>query len=268
MTKIGFIGAGNMATALMNGILDKAIYNHDDIIVSDKDQPKLAAAKDELKVFTTQNNIEVVEKSDIVFLAVKPQVISAVLEEIKDSISDDKMIISIAAGIKIGNIESIIGNKKIIRVMPNTPCLVGEMAAGFSPNAQLSDQDIDKAREILESSGKAFQLDEDLIDAVTGLSGSGPAFVARLIEAFTEAGKENNLPEDVAYALALKTFEGTAKLLSEKKLKPSELVDLVSSPNGTTVAGREILEDSDMNDIISKTITRATERSKELGEKK
>jgi len=265
MGQVGFIGAGNMATALIAGIIAKAIYNPDEIIASDKDESKLAGIKSEQNILTTQDNIEVINKSDIIFLAVKPQIINTILNEIKDVVSDDKIIISIAAGIKIKQIESILGNKKIVRVMPNTPCLVGQMAAGMSPNSQTTDKEISKVKEILESSGTVIQLDESLLDAVTGLSGSGPAFVARLIEAFTEAGKNNNLPEDIAYKLALKTFEGTAKLLSEKNLKPNELIDMVSSPNGTTVAGREILENSDINDTINKTITKATERSKELG---
>ena len=265
MTQIGFIGAGNMAYALMKGILDKGIYGSDDIIASDKDNSRLAALKKDLKVFTTKDNNEVIDKSNIIFLAVKPQIIGPVLDEIKERLSDDKIIVSIAAGIKIDFIESKIGDKKIVRVMPNTPCLVGEMAAGMSPNSQLNKTEAKKVKDILKSSGKVFQIEESLLDAVTGLSGSGPAFVARLIESFTKAGKDNNLPEDVSYELALKTFEGTAKLLAQNNMKPKELIDMVSSPNGTTVAGRSILESSDVNDVISKTITKATQRSKELG---
>ena len=267
MTKIGFIGAGNMATALIAGILAKSICNSNEVIASDKDKSKLTDLKNKQNIITTQNNVEVVEKSDMIILAVKPQIINIILNEIKEVVNDNKIIISIAAGITISQIESILENRKIVRVMPNTPCLVGQMAAGMSPNNKLTDKEIAKVKEMLESSGIVLQLDESLLDAVTGLSGSGPAFVARLIESFTEAGKSNNLPEDVAYKLALKTFEGTAKLLSEKNLKPNELIEMVSSPNGTTVAGREILENSDINNIINKTITKATERSKELGEK-
>ncbi|MCK5283318.1 MAG: pyrroline-5-carboxylate reductase [Nanoarchaeota archaeon] len=261
MAKIGFIGSGNMAQALIKAILDKGISK--DIISSDVDEKKLDDIKNRLKINTTKDNKEVVEKSDIIFIAVKPGDIGRILDEIKISI-DNKIIVSIAAGIKISYIESKIGDKKIARVMPNTPCLVGEMAAAFSPK-NLTNDEILTIESILSSAGRVFMLEEELLDAVTGLSGSGPAFVARLIQAFTEAGMENGLDKNVAYELSLKTFEGTAKLLAEKGMMPEELIKIVSSPNGTTVAGREILDNSDIKEIIKKTIKKAAERSKELG---
>ena len=149
--------------------------------------------------------------------------------------------------------------------MPNTPCLVGEMAAGFAVGKNVKDREIKIVEEILNSAGKAFYLKEELLDAVTGLSGSGPAFVARLIEYFIEAGENEGLGKDIAAELALQTFKGTAKLLQESGMTPDELVKIVSSPGGTTVAGREVLENSDVKDILIKTVKKATERSKELG---
>lgn len=265
MVRIGFIGAGNMASALIKGILSRGISDTSGIIASDKDKTKLERIKRELGILTAKDNIEVVQKASVIFIAVKSQDIDTVLDEIKEGVSETKIIVSIAAGIRINHIESKLGRKKIVRVMPNTPCLVGEMAAGFTPNEQLKEEEIETIEIILSSAGKAFMLKEELLDAVTGLSGSGPAFVARLIEAFKEAGIENGLDEETAYKLTLKTFEGTAKLLAEKKMQPKELIDMVSSPKGTTLAGREILDNSDVKEIIKKTIKRATERSKELG---
>jgi pyrroline-5-carboxylate reductase len=262
--KIGFIGSGNMAKALMKGILDKSVCSKDDLISSDIFPEALEKIKNEFGIKVTDDNKEVVKNSDVIFLAVKPQVMDKVLENVKDDV-DDQIFVSIAAGVQIKQIENVLSDKKIVRVMPNTPCLVGEMAAGYSVNSQLNSEDKEKVKMILESSGLAFEMEESKLDAVTGLSGSGPAFVARLIESFTEAGVKNGLEKDVAYALSLKTFLGTAKLLEEMKLEPEELIKMVSSPNGTTVAGREVLESSNYKEIIEKTITKAKERSEELG---
>jgi len=231
------------------------------IIVSDPKNERLKYIKKELKIDVTNDNNEVIKKSDVIFLAVKPQVINQVLEEIN---ADDKLIISIAAGIKLSKLESKLKSTRVVRVMPNTPCLVGEMAAGFAIGERVTDKDIITVEEILNSAGKAFYLKESMLDAVTGLSGSGPAFVARLIEAFVEAGRKQGLGKDVANELAIQTFLGTAKLLQETGMTTDELVGMVSSPNGTTVAGRSVLEKSNYKDIIAKTIEKATKRSKEL----
>lgn len=253
-----------MAFALAKAILNNKITTNKNIIASDINKERLDFVKSELKINTTKDNKEVIKKSEIVFLAIKPQVMDAVLDEIKNIVKD-QLIISIAAGIKLNKLESKLKNKKIVRVMPNTPCLVGEMAAGFAVGKKVNDKYILLVEKILNSAGKAFYLKEDLLDAVTGLSGSGPAFVARLIEAFVEAGQKQGLNKDIATELALQTFKGTAKLLQESGMTPEELVKLVSSPGGTTVAGREILEKSDYKDVIMKTIEKATKRSKELG---
>lgn len=262
MHKIGFIGAGNMAFALAKAIKKAKLAKT--IIVSDINKERLDFVKKQIKINTTKDNKEVIKKSDIIFLAVKPQVIDRVLDEIKNEVKD-QLIISIVAGIKLKKLESKLKNKKIIRVMPNTPCLVGEMAAGFAVGKKVTDKEIKIVEEILNSAGKAFYLKEELLDAVTGLSGSGPAFIARLIEALIEGGIKSGLNKDIATELALQTCLGTAKLLIESGMTPDELVKMVSSPGGTTVAGREILENSDVKDILIKTIKRATERSKELG---
>lgn len=261
--KLGFIGAGNMAYAMMKSIIDKNVLSSSNIIVSDISDDLLENRKNELNVNITKDNQEIINFADVVILAIKPQVIGLVLEGIKEHVNN-QIIVSIAAGIKIEHMKKILGDKKIVRVMPNTPCLVGEMAAGYS-YINLNEEELDLIKNILDANGVANQLDESLLDAVTGLSGSGPAFVARFIEAFIEAGVENGLSKDIAYKLSLQTFLGTAKLLLEKDLSPEQLVEMVSSPNGTTVAGREVLESSNYKEIVKKTITNAVERSKELG---
>ena len=258
--KIGFIGAGNMAFALAKAIKNSNLAKS--IIASDVNKERIDFIKKELKIDATHDNSEVVNGSDIIFIAVKPQAIDSVLDEIQDT---EKLIISIAAGVKISKIEGKLKKAKIGGVMQNTHCLVAEMEAGFAVSNKVTSGEVKLVAEILSSAGKAFYLKEEKLDAVTGLSGSGPAFVARLIEAFIEAGQKEGLNKDMATELAVQTFLGTAKLLQESGMSPDELVKLVSSPNGTTVAGREILEKSDYKDIIIKTIKRATERSKELG---
>jgi pyrroline-5-carboxylate reductase len=261
MYSIGFIGAGNMAFALAKAVKKAKLAKS--IIASDISDERLDFVKKELQIKTTKDNIKVVLSSDIIFLAVKPQVIDIILDEIKEKVKS-QLIISIAAGVKIKKLESKL-NGKVVRVMPNTPCLVGEMAAGFAVGKKVTNREIKIVEELLNSAGKAFFLNEELLDAVTGLSGSGPAFVARLIESFIEGGIKCGLNKDIASELTLQTFLGTAKLILESGLAPDELVRMVSSPGGTTVAGREVLEKSNLKDIIIKTVKKATDRSKELG---
>lgn len=254
---IGFIGCGNMAGAMIAGLKSKGI------ISSDSSIEKLNNAKKRYGIKITQSNIEVVKKSEIIVLATKPGDIETVLKEVKSEIRN-KIIISIAAGIKIKKIVSVIGNKKIVRVMPNTPALVGEMAAGYSTNNLTKIEEI-QVYNLLSKFGLAIKMDEDKLDYVTGLSGSGPAFIAHIIDSFAKAGADAGLDEATSYALTLKTFQGTTKLLIEKNMTPEQLINMVSSPNGTTVAGRSILEKSDVEKVINETVKKAVQRSFEMG---
>ena len=204
----------------------------------------------------------VAEAAEAIFIAVKPQDIQAVLEAIRDT---DRLLISIAAGVAISRIEGVCKLARVVRVMPNTPCLVGAMAAGYAFGSRIRPADRELVKQLLGAAGYAAEVEEQLLDAVTGLSGSGPAFVARLIEAFIEAGKGLGLEPEVARNLSLQTFFGTAKLLADTGMESRKLVEMVSSPKGTTVAGREVLEASDYTDVIGETIRAAAERSKELG---
>ncbi len=253
--KLGFIGVGNMGYALVSGL-----KNEHEILAYDLNEANKERAKD---VCTIVDSNKEIMKADVIFLCVKPQIISAVLEEVKDLI-DNQIILSIAAGVTISDIKEVIGDKKIVRVMPNTPCLVGEMAAGYSCSG-MNEVERENINKILNSVGLAYELSEDKIEAVTGLSGSGPAFVARLIQYFTEVAIDNGLKKDVAHNLAIKTFRGTAEML--KTMTPDELINMVSSPNGATIAGREVLENSDVKEVIRGTVKRCIERSIELGQK-
>ena len=264
MLRIGFIGAGKMAEALIKAVIDSKITHSKNIYASDKNKERLEYIKKETKINVFNDNKKIINNSDIVFLAVKPQNMDEVLDEIKDIVKN-QLIVSIAAGITLKRLESKLKNRRIIRVMPNTPCLVGEMAAGFSLGKNCNDKDAKIIEEILNSAGKAFLIKEELLDAVTGLSGSGPAFIAYLLEGMIEGGVKSGLNRDIATELALQTAKGTAKLLQETGMTTQELIKAVSSPGGTTIAGREILESSDVKEILIKTIEKAAKRSKELG---
>lgn len=230
--------------------------------VSSEQIARLAEAAGASRTEPAASNAEVADRADILFLAVKPQILPSVLPELAQTTC---LVVSIAAGTRISTIEAVLTKARVIRVMPNTPGLVGEMAAGYSAGSRATTGDMQTIGRLLSSAGVAIEVAEDLLDTVTGISGSGPAFVARFIEAFTKAGVANGLTEADASALVLATFSGTARLLAEKGLSPEELVQMVSSPNGTTVAGRAVLESSPYESIIRKTVDTTIARSRELG---
>lgn len=202
------------------------------------------------------------DAADVLILAVKPQVLPSVLPEIA---ATEALVVSIAAGVPLDVLESGLPAARVVRVMPNTPSLIGMMAGAYACGTAVTEADRTTVAQLLGTAGSVFELDEPLLDVVTGLSGSGPAFVARLIEAFADAGHAAGLPRDVADELARATFEGTAALLRERGMTPEELVSMVSSRGGTTVAGRAVLEQSTMSAIVGETIAAAAERSRELG---
>lgn len=216
-------------------------------------------------VTVTCSNTQVTNDSDIVFIAVKPQNIDNVLEQIRDT---EKLIVSIAAGVSLRRLETNLKKARLIRVMPNTPCLVGEMAGGFSLGVRAKKEDGDMLKKLLKKSGYIFQLDEELLDVVTALSGSGPAFISYIIKAMADGATKQGLPKNVAKKLAIQTVLGTGKLLRDMDFSPEDLIEMVSSPSGTTIAGRQVLENSDVKDILEKTIAVATERGREIGRSK
>ncbi|MFC1690581.1 pyrroline-5-carboxylate reductase [Nanoarchaeota archaeon] len=263
---IGFIGAGKMAQALITSLLDTNTVGCGQIIVGNRNQEKLELLQKETCVQVAANNIEVAKKSSILFLTVKPQDMDSLLDEIKDTVKEDQIIISIAAGISIEQLESKL-KAKVVRVMPNTPCIVGEMAAGYSFGKGIKNDDKTAVEELLNAAGVAIEVEEEKLDAVTGLSGSGPAFVALLIQAFQEAGTNQGLNKEESTKLAVQTFLGTAKLLKEKEISAEELIKIVASPGGTTEKGLEVLNNSNIKELIENAVVAAARRSKELRSK-
>jgi len=262
MARIGFIGGGNMAEALVKGMTSQGMK---DIIVSDIKEDRLRYLSEHYNVKTTTSNTDVITSSDIIILAVKPQNMDTVLDEISPFITEDKLIVSIAAGIKLDYLSSKLRTKRLIRVMPNTPALVQEGMTVMSLCECFSDTTpVSMVREIFMSVGKVITLPEKYMDSVTALSGSGPAFIARFIEAMIEAGISMGLSQDDAYTLAVQTAIGTAELL-KTGMTPSRLREMVTSPGGTTAAGLETFEKRGLKDIVKDALFSAQERSKELG---
>ena len=259
---ISFIGTGKMATALISCIHESSLGYL--IIASDKDTGNLNKIKSKFNLKTTADNKEAAKNSDIVFICVKPQDIDDVLIEIKNEIRNH-LVVSIAAGIKTKHIESMLGKKRVIRVMPNINCLVGEMAAGFSAGKHATKYDIKNVKEILDSAGISFFIREDLIDALSVVSGAGPAFFAYFIQAIAEAGIKKGLPGEIAYKLAAKTALGTGKLILEKNLSPEDVIKMVASKKGVTLEGLKVLNKYKVKAILEKTVNAAHKRSRELG---
>ncbi len=265
--EFGFIGAGNMAEAVMNGLISGGLAEPDEIIAGEILPARRDYITENLGVETTANNVAVAESTDFIILAVKPQYIALVLEELNPYLSPDHLVMSIAAGVRINFIESRLEEGvRVIRVMPNQPCMVGETAAGYALGTNATEEDGERVQEILDLVGVAFKLPEQLLDAVTGLSGSGPAFVYLVIEALADGGVKAGLPRDVSVKLAAQTVLGSAKTILESEKHPAQMKDFVASPAGTTIAGLEILEESGMRGALIRAVDTAAKRSKELGD--
>ena len=266
--KLGFVGGGNMAEAMIKGLLSASFIEAKNIVVSDPIFARQEFLHQEYKVKVTGDNREAVEKSDIIILAVKPQTIKKMLRGIHDLVNEKKLVVSIAAGISIGVIEGILnGDKKapVVRTMPNTPALVQEGVTAIAPGSHVSKADLLLAHRLFEAVGKTVDVDEAHLDAVTGLSGSGPAYVFMIIEALSDAGVKMGLPRDVANLLTVQTVLGSAKLARESGKHPGELKDMVTSPGGTTISGLHTLEAGGLRTTLMNAVEAATRRSAELG---
>ncbi len=241
--KIGFIGTGNMGTAIIGGILKKGIANASDIIGSSPDEALRKKAADEFGIETTADNLEVLKKADIVFFSVKPQIIPVVVDEIKDSIREDQLFISIVAGKSMSWYENAFGRKiKLIRTMPNTPALVGEGMTAAVIGELVSEDEKNTALEILGSFGQVEVVSEHLMDAVVAVSGSSPAYIFMLIEAMADGAVAEGMPRVQAYKFASQAVLGSAKMALELGKHPGELKDMVCSPAGTTIEAVRVLE--------------------------
>ncbi|MFQ5901651.1 MAG: pyrroline-5-carboxylate reductase [Thermodesulfobacteriota bacterium] len=266
---IGFIGAGNMGEALIKGLLVSRKVKPAQIIASDPSKSKLSYMVDTYQVGKLNKNSELVQKADIVILAVKPAIVEKVLREVEDNLTQEKLLISIAAGITTDYILSCLSHPcPVVRVMPNTPALVleGISAIFFKGGTKLVIKET--VLDIFNSIGKAVIIeDERLMDVVTGLSGSGPAFAFLFIEALIDGGVKMGLKREVASLLAIQTVLGSAKLAVESGRHLGELKDMVTSPGGTTIAGLHKLEDRGIRGAIIEAVEVATQRSKELSSK-
>jgi pyrroline-5-carboxylate reductase len=265
--KIAFLGGGNMAEALIKGMLSSDVAKSRQMTVTDTSSARLDYLK-KYNINAATSNREAVQQADIVLLCVKPQVMDAVLAEIAGAADSSKLIISIAAGITISRMEKgLTANPRVIRVMPNTPALVLSGAAGLAKGSSATNEDMALALEIFSAVGRAVVVDEKLMDAVTGLSGSGPAFVFTVIEALSDAGVKVGIPRPLALELAAQTVFGSAKMVLETKEHPAKLRDMVTSPGGTTIAGMHELEKGKLRAVLMNAVEAATNRSKELGGK-
>lgn len=267
-TRIGFVGGGAMAEALLGGLLTAGVAQ-DRLRAADPEAARREHLAKRLGIATTASNAEVVDAADAVVLAVKPGVVSAVLDALRaaGTDTDRPLWISIAAGVTLATLESGLGDAaRVVRAMPNTPALVGEGATGLCGNARAAADDVALAITLFESVGSAWQApSENLLDAVTGLSGSGPAYVFAFLESLIAAGEAQGLPPDACEALTLQMVYGAAKLARESERSPAELRRQVSSPGGTTVAGLEALEDRGFGDAIAEAVAAATRRARALG---
>ena len=271
MSKIAFIGAGNMAEALIRGLIASGVYEPGDIIAADVLKKRLDHLSSEYGIKISDKNDKAAKQSDIIVLSVKPKLILNVLEQINSELTPGKIVITIAAGISIPAISQVLENKtKIIRVMPNTPALVLAGASVLYCNENVTSKEKARVKKIFESVGIAYIVeDEALLDPATGLSGSGPAFVSIFIEALSDGGVKMGLPRDMAHTLAAQTVYGTAKMIIEGGSHPAEFKDKVSSPGGTTIEGIHHLEKGGFRSSTISAVEAATRRSKELskGEK-
>lgn len=265
--RLGFIGGGKMATAIMQGALRARIVEADDVLVSDVSKERLDELKRVNGILTTSNNKEIVTQCQYIILAVKPQTVFPILGEIANAITQNTVIISIVAGLKTEQIQSILpANVHVLRTMPNTPLLVAEGMTAFSLSHNLTEEQLGFVTNIFESLGEVTCVEEEHMDAVTAVSGSGPAYVYLFIDALAQAGISEGLSCDTAYHLARQTVMGAAKMVHEPGRTPRDLIAEVCSPGGTTIEALGALEKRDFRGIIAEAVHSACEKSKKLAD--
>lgn len=264
--RVGFIGTGRMATSLATGLRSAGLVDGSSLFGTDV----IAAASKNFQEATGGQTVktlaELAQNADVVFLSVKPQHMSGVLSELATHITDSHLIVSIAAGVPLRTMASALGQeRRLVRVMPNTPCLVGAGASAFAMGDNAKSEDAELVKSLLETVGIAVEVPENLLDAVTGLSGSGPAYVYQIIEALSDGGVRMGLPRAIATQLAAQTLLGAARMVLETGEHPGVLKDAVTSPGGTTIAGLHTLERGGVRASLMNAVEAATKRSQELG---
>lgn len=266
---VGFIGAGNMGEALIKGMLESDVIGPDRIIAYDIAKDRLDYIEQTYGVSISTDLADAADKCTSMVLAVKPQIVPKVLKTFSPSVRPDHLIISICAGTTLATLEGgLPQGSRVIRVMPNTPALVGGGAAALCKGANAMDEDLSTAREIFDAVGVSVVVEEKDMDAVTGLSGSGPAYVFQFIEALSDGGVKMGLSRDVATKLAVQTVIGSARMAAEMGKHPAVLKEMVTSPGGTTIAGVHALEKGGLRGVVMNAVEAATLRSQELGKPK
>jgi pyrroline-5-carboxylate reductase len=265
--KIGFIGAGNMAEALMKGIISTGLCTADEITASEVHEPRRKYVADTLKVDVCGDNATVVKNTRFIVLAVKPQHVKDVLTPLRGLLTQDHLVMSIAAGVTLSSLESNVPGCRFVRVMPNQPCMVLASASAFSRGTRATAADCAAVDKVLKAVGVSYEVDENLLDAVTGLSGSGPAYAYMMIDALADGGVLMGLPRDVSTILAAQTLFGAAKTILETGEQPGKMKDIICSPGGTTIEAIKKLEEGGFRSCLMNAVKAAAVRSKELGSK-
>lgn len=263
--KLGFIGCGNMASAMIGGILQKKLIPANDIIVSDVNETNLLTAYNQFGILTTTDNLDVVQKSDYIVLSVKPQFYETVITQIKEVLTKEQVIITIAPGKTLSWLESAFGKEiKLVRTMPNTPALVGEGMTGICTNSLVDEKELTYIFTLFSSFGKVEQVSEHLMDAVGAVSGSSPAYIFLLIEAMADAAVSEGMARNQAYQFAAQAVLGSAKMVLETQKHPAQLKDMVCSPAGTTIEGIRVLEEKGFRSAMIEALKACVKKSKEL----
>jgi len=264
--RVAFLGAGNMGEALIKGLTQTGLVAAGSITASDPRADHLDLVAKRYGIRAVGDNATLVKSADVIILAVKPQIMGAILKEIAGAVDDGKLLISIAAGVSTHKLREQLGKPaRLIRVMPNTPALVLEGVTAVARAHGLNPGDLEAAQELFAAVGKVVVLEESAMDAVTGLSGSGPAYIAITIEALADGGVKMGLDRATAMTLAAQTVLGSARLVLDTGVHPGQLKDMVSSPGGTTIAGIAALEEGGLRRAFIQAVERATQRSRELG---
>lgn len=263
--KIGFIGLGNMARAMIGGMLAKEIAKPEEILGYAKTEATRKAVKEKYGICILEDNVQVAAESDVLILAVKPQMFGNVIPQIKDSLQKNTLIISIAAGKTMDQIQGLFGKElKLVRCMPNTPAMVGEGCSGVCRSSLVSEEEMNQCMTLLGSFGTAQEVSESLIDAVAGVSGSSPAFVFMFIEALADGAVKAGMPRKQAYQFAAQAVLGSAKLMLETGMHPGELKDMVCSPGGTTIEGVKVLEEMGLRSAVMNAVEACVDKSKNM----
>ncbi len=265
MYKIGFIGGGKMASAIIKGIINSKLFSSDEIIVSDTNNDALINLSKIFGVDTCTDNISVIKNANIVLFAVKPFVLRDVLLEVKDYFTVKHTVLSIAAGISIQTIEQIAGNIPVIRIMPNTPALVNEGMSAICPGSYAKPEHEKIAEDIMNSVGTVIKTEEKYIDVITAVSGSGPAFYYYIIDEIAKAGEKLGLDYDTCLKLSAQTALGSAKMILNSGISPEQLIINVTTPGGCTAVGNDILKENKISDILFETIEKTKQKACELG---